>query len=173
MKVLLALVAALVLAAPANAYGVFPLFNQVASEVAGRPVEVRCGYVDDWRPMDPTWTAYTWWGSAADPEYVVLSPQICWSLILLAVDPNNEVAGSLSSGNHSAVWRQGEAVITLAHEAVHMTGMRDEGQTECRALDYIDLVITRFGVGEARAKDVREAALASHSVQPPAYRTAC
>jgi hypothetical protein len=172
MKVLLVLVAALVLAPSAQAYGVFPLFNQVASEVAGRPVEMRCGYQVDWRPDDPSWLGYVFWQNGT-PQYGAVSPSVCWSLILLAADPENTVASSLSGENALAVQGQGQAVLVFAHEAVHLAGVSDEGQTECKAMGYIDLILSRFGVSEARKVELRLAAKYAHEAASPQYRTVC
>jgi hypothetical protein len=174
MKVLLVLMTALILAPAAGAYGRFPLIEQVASEIAGRPVEVRCGYADDWHLMaeDPNWAGYAQWADGR-PVYAALNPIVCWSLMLLAADPDNTVASTLSDGNNIAVSRQGESVLILAHEAVHMAGVWDEGQTECRALNYIDMVIARFGATGERAEMLKRHAEFAHLVAPPAYRSVC
>lgn len=173
MRLLLVLAVSLTLVPAAGAWTRLPLLDQVASEIAGRPVEVRCMHQDEWAPPNPTWLAYTWFNGDGSPAYVALSPQVCWSLILLAVDPDKKLgAHMLSSGNAKAVWEQGSAVLLLAHEAVHMTGVRDESNAECAALSHTDRVILRFGA-TSRIDQLRTDVQAAHALAPPEYKRAC
>lgn len=173
MRVLVALLAALVLAGPAQAWTRVPVLDQVASEIAGRPVQVQCQHAGEYQPQVATWTAYTWWTDWNTPAYVALSPRMCWSLLLLAHDPSDREVSRLSAWNNGAVAAQGEAILTLAHEAVHMTGVRDEGVTECRAMGYIDMVMQRFGVPPQRHATLREGVAWAHRTAPPEYLTVC
>lgn len=127
---------------------------------------------DEWAPQVPTWTAYTWWQDGK-PQYVALSANVCWSLILLSFDPGNERGlAALSNFNAKAVWEQGLAVLTLAHEAVHMSGVWDEGQAECHALAHTDRVLARFGV-TTRMEALRQSVQTAHAISPPQYRAIC
>ncbi len=89
-----------------------------AARIAGRPVEVECddGY------------AYTGLGSdtlgIAFPDHALafLRPSVCRTLHD-AID-----------GEHPQTDAAGEAVLVLAHEAVHLRGELREGVTECLGL---------------------------------------
>lgn len=139
--------ALLALAAPGSAQGFvrFPLFEQAATQVAGRPVEVRCAYADEWAAdSHPAANAYTRWPVGGSPMYVVLSPRSCFALILLAVAPNGGAAWAM---NPWLGWPDaaGAGLLTLAHESVHMRGVRDEHTAECDGLAAVPAAATTFG----------------------------
>ena len=173
MRVTWVLLAALVLVPNAGAWTRLPLAEQVASEIAGRPVEVRCYSQSEWpQSAAPHTSGYVWWQDGT-PMYVALSPETCWSLILLAFDPGNTAgAATMSSFNAKAVWEEGQAALVLAHEAVHMQGVMDEAVTECRALNYTDLVLQRFGV-TTRMDSLRHDVQMAHAIAPASYRRVC
>jgi hypothetical protein len=112
-------------------------FTREAARIAGRPVSVRCddGY------------AYTGVGSdalgVAFPRRALafLEPDVCKTLTAVVFDGDRrERAGTA------------EAVLVLAHEAVHLGGERDEGVTECRALQEGVTLGARLGLPEDRAR---------------------
>lgn len=112
------------------------LFSAEASRIAGRPVTVRC---DD---------AYAFTGAgthAAGVAFIersltLLQPSICRTLRDLALD---EEAGSIDD----TAW----AVTVLAHEAVHLRGVRSEAVTECYALQEGVELGERLGLPRADA----------------------
>jgi hypothetical protein len=69
--------------------------------------------------------------------------------------------------------RQAEALVVLAHEAIHLGGERREGVTECLALQAAIPLGVRFGFDEAKARSLIEgqydARLAERSVIRAAY----
>ena len=67
-----------------------------------------------------------------------------------------------------------EAILVLAHEAVHLAGVRDEGLTECRALQQGVKLGVRLGLGESRAHAAMRSlyfrSLAERSITRLSYR---
>ncbi len=112
-------------------------FTREAARIAGRPVSVRCddGY------------AYTGVGSDAlgvafpGRALAFLEPGVCKTLTALVFD-----------GDRRERAETAEAVLVLAHEAVHLDGERDEGVTECRALQEGVPLGVRLGLPEDRAQ---------------------
>jgi hypothetical protein len=95
-----------------------------ASEFAGTRVEVRCqtfggAFLDVGADL-----GYVIFGSDGRPER--------WTLIKR--EQCRELSGYLSSDKLSPTRSQIVAVHVLSHESVHMSGMRNEAQTECLAM---------------------------------------
>ena len=171
MRVLVALLASLTLVPVAAGYTRVPALEQAASEVAGRPVEVRCPSTSEWpaTTADPSLRGFTRFKDGA-PMFVALRPDVCWTLILLVVDPDGRRGGLRMNPWVGGIAGQGAALLTLAHEAVHMTGLRDEGLTECRALAHLPEIASKFG---ARTTTLVEYAYDAHARLPAPYRTYC
>ena len=112
-------------------------FTAEASRIAGRPVRVRCdeGYAFTGAGSDTLGIAFP--GS----RLAYLDPTICRALYDLAF------AGLRSGGENTA-----DALVVLAHEAVHLGGERREGVTECLALQEAGPLAMRLGLGEATAR---------------------
>ena len=118
-----------------------PVFDQVATEVAGKPVSVFCE--TDWYP----WIKFfeedgingggiNGFTSLASP-IVFVSPRQC------------ETLWALQSGASVGTYYAASAVFTVAHEAVHQRGITDEGVTDCTALPLVPgLVVKYFGISE-------------------------
>ena len=65
-----------------------------------------------------------------------------------------------------------QAVHTLAHEAVHLAGVRNEAEAECYGLQTVDLVAVRLGADLPTARALADYALARlYPSLPPHYRT--
>jgi hypothetical protein len=138
--------------------GVEARLSQEASRIAGKPVTVRCddGY------------SYTGLGSDAlgvafiDRGLAYLLPAECRTLHdLLAGDRRERDA-------------TGEAVLVLAHEAVHLGGERNEAVTECKALQVGVGLGQRLGLSRDRAHrlmaDRYDRNLADRSIARTSYR---
>jgi hypothetical protein len=131
-------------------------FQGEARRIAGRPVRVRC---DD---------GYAFTGAGSDTLGVAfparalayLDPTVCRSL--------RDVAEGRERGERGI-----DAVVVLAHEAVHLRGERREGVTECLALQEAAPLATRLGLAEERARALVRAAyerrLAERNVIRAAY----
>jgi hypothetical protein len=111
-----------------------------AAAIAGRPVRIECDerYAFTGAGSDTLGVAFPRAGLA------YLDPTICRAL-------RDLVQGS-SQGERAA-----EAVVVLAHEAVHLGGERREGVTECRALQWAVPLAIRLGMDEADARRLARA----------------
>lgn len=110
--------------------------SREASAIAGRGVTVRCD--DDYRftglGSDALGVAFIGRGLA------FLHPDACRTLY------------DLLQGDRRERGATGEAVLVLAHEAVHLGGERDEGVTECRGLQEGVALGERLGLPAGRAQ---------------------
>ena len=128
-----------------------------ASIVAGRPVTIRCDeqYAFTGAGSDTLGIAFPRAGIA------YLDQGICRALHDLVLDGKDRGE------------RTGEAIVVLAHEAVHLRGERREGVTECLALQEGVRLGARLGLDEARARalmgDELDRRLAERSVIRAAY----
>jgi hypothetical protein len=122
-------------------------FESEARRIAGRPVRVRC---DD---------GYAFTGAGSDTLGVAfparalayLDPSICRAL--------RDVAAGDDRGERGV-----EAVVVLAHEAVHLRGERREGVTECLALQ--GRFRSRRGSGSPRSVRARSFARRTSAGSP-------
>ena len=128
-----------------------------ASIVAGRPVTIRCDeqYAFTGAGSDTLGIAFPRAGIA------YLDQGICRALHDLVLDGKDRGE------------RTGEAIVVLAHEAVHLRGERREGVTECLALQEGVRLGVRLGLDERRARALMGAELdrrlAERSVIRAAY----
>jgi len=126
-----------------------------AAIVAGRPVTVRC---DD---------SYAFTGAGSDTLGIAfprsgiayLDTGVCRTLRDVIVE--GEVEGDT-----------GEALVVLAHEAIHLGGERREGVTECLALQAAVAVAVRLGIDEERARTMLRAELERRLAERSAIRAA-
>ena len=93
-------------------------FSEVASEIAEKPVSVACDEARDY----VGYVQHTDGIAVVGGDRTYVTPEICFALYRLAFE--GEERGSAT----------GRAVAVLAHEAWHLKGERDEGTTECYAL---------------------------------------
>ena len=128
-----------------------------ASIVAERPVTIRCDeqYAFTGAGSDTLGIAFPRAGIA------YLDQGICRALHDLVLDGKDRGE------------RTGEAIVVLAHEAVHLRGERREGVTECLALQEGVRLGVRLGLDERRARALMGAELdrrlAERSVIRAAY----
>jgi hypothetical protein len=132
--------------------------SREASTIAGRTVTVRC---DD---------SYTYTGIGSDALGVAfiqrglayLHPSSCRTL------------HDLIEGDRRERDETGEAILVLAHEAVHLAGERDEGVTECKGLQEGVSLGARLGLSGASARrlmaDRYRRNLAERSITRSEYR---
>ena len=141
-SIVLAVLAVAIHAGVANAENQSnPVFDQIASDVAGKPVTVYCE--DDWYPWIKSFeedglngtfvTGFTF----PDTPIVFVSPRQCETLWALH---ERQSVGTCYAAS---------AIFTLAHEAVHQRGIADEGLTDCTALPLVaGLAVKYFGITE-------------------------
>jgi hypothetical protein len=121
-------------------------FSAEASRIAGHPVTIRCDeegtYVGAVQHADGV--------AAIGGTLAYLTPERCYDLYRLAFE--GEVTFS----------RTARALAVLAHEAWHLNGVRDEGRTECYALQSgVDLG-QRLGLTEDTARSMMRQQLAEN-----------
>jgi hypothetical protein len=130
-------------------------FTSEAATIAGRPVTLRCD------------ERYDFTGAGSDtlgiafPQAAIayLDPSICRTLRDL-----------LAHG--TAGERQAEALVVLAHEAIHLGGERREGVTECLALQAAVPLAVRFGLGPSKARSLIRAQYEQRLAERSAIRAA-
>jgi hypothetical protein len=133
--------------------------SRLASEsaiVAGRPVTIRCdeGYAFTGAGSDTLGVAF--------PRSAIayLDQGVCRTLRDLIVD------GDVDDE------RTSEALVVLAHEAIHLSGERREGVTECLALQAAVPLAARLGIEDDRARRLLERAYEQRLAERSAIRAA-
>ena len=143
--------------APAKQERTLRTITEEGARIARRDVRVECD------------SRYTFTGVESDALGVAfparalafLRPSLCRML------------HDLLAGETTGDERAGEAIVVLAHEAVHLRGVRDEGETECYALQEGVGLGRRLGLGSTTAARLMRArytaALAERNVVRAAY----
>ena len=107
-----------------------------ASRIAGHPVEVRCDekgeFVGAVQHADGV--------AVVGGEQAYLTPERCYHLFRLALEGDTSFSQTARS------------LAVLAHEAWHLRGVRDEGTTECYALQSGVELGRRLGLSERTAR---------------------
>jgi hypothetical protein len=126
-------------------------FADEASRIAGKPVTIYCDESGDFVGA----VQHADGVAVVGGERAYLTPERCHDLYSLAFE--DEVTGS----------RTARAIAVLAHEAWHLRGVRDEGTTECYALQSgVDLGI-RLGLSEGTAERLMRQQLAENFLRGP------
>ena len=111
-------------------------FSEEASVIAAKPVRIRCddegAYVGAVQHADGV--------AVVGGDLAYLTPERCLDLYRLAFD------GETRGG------QTGRAIAVLAHEAWHLRGVRNEGETECYALQSGVELGQRLGLSEDAAR---------------------
>jgi hypothetical protein len=124
-------------------------FSAEASRIVGRPVEIRC---DESRRIVGA-VQHSDGVAEVGGSVAYLTPDRCHDLYRLAFE---------DGGPFSQTAR---AVAVLAHEAWHLRGERDEGRTECFALQSgVDLA-RRLGASEETARRMMRQQLAENALR--------
>jgi len=123
-------------------------FSREASRIAGKPVAIRCdeagNVVGAVQHADGV--------ALVGGDVAYLTPQRCFDLYRLAFD------GEITSN------RTARAVTVLAHESWHLRGERDEGTTECYALQSgVDLGRS-FGLSANTARQMMRQQLTENAL---------
>jgi hypothetical protein len=124
-------------------------FSAEASRIANKPVTINCDesrdYVGSVQHADGV--AYV----GGDRAY--LTPERCYDLYRLAFE--GEVTFSQTA----------RALAVLAHEAWHLRGVRDEGTTECYALQSGAEIGQRLGLSEGTARQMMRLELTENELR--------
>jgi hypothetical protein len=122
-------------------------FSAEASVVAGKPVRIRCDEAGDFVGA----VQHADGVAAVGGDLAYLTPERCLDLYRLAFQ--GEVRGSQTA----------RSIAVLAHEAWHLRGVRDEGETECYALQSGVELGQRLGLSEERARQLMRQQLVENS----------
>jgi hypothetical protein len=107
--------------------------GRIVTSLAHRRTKVYCYSSADWNSAPGSlgpWRAFTRYQTKPKPTLVLISPEICTELTTLAE-------------SRTPVWREewpdalARSVGSLAHEAAHVSGIRDEAKADCYALQWI------------------------------------
>ena len=130
-------------------------FTSEASTIARRPVTLRCDEQYDFTGAgsDTLGIAFPRAGIA------YLDPSICRAL--------RDLLTSRHGGERAA-----EALVVLAHEAIHLGGERREGVTECLALQAAVPLGVRFGLSESASRSLAHAQYEARLAERSAIRAA-
>jgi hypothetical protein len=124
-------------------------FSAEASRIARHPVAIRCDdsgdYVGAVQHADGV--------AAVGGRLAYLAPERCHDLYRLAV--KGEVTFSQTA----------RSLAVLAHEAWHLRGVRDEGTTECYALQSGVEIGRRLGLSEETARQMMRQQLAENTLR--------
>jgi hypothetical protein len=149
-----------------------PKFSAIASDLAGKQVEVRCWSRVDWSRLLREEKAYTLHriddstlgfagvGGARDN----LAPDVCDGLGELAYHqwaPRAEDTKLLLA----------TAVVTLTHEPQHSKGIAVEARAECNAIQLMKGTARKLGATPAYAAELQRVYWAHYGEELPAYRS--
>ena len=124
-------------------------FSDEASLIAEKPVTIVCDESGDYVGA----VQHADGAAAVGDDLAYLAPERCLDLYRLAFD--GDVRGS----------QTGRALAVLAHEAWHLRGVRDEGTTECFALQSGVEIGRRLGLSERTARRLMRQQLAENELR--------
>lgn len=133
-------------------------FGDVASLVAGRPVEVRCEDFSMGTPDEPGGVVQ--FNGSSPANYARIRPDQCTALHRFRDNPLNSTPAAA------------EALTVLAHESEHLAGHKVEAIAQCYAIQDIPRVARAFGSSSSRglAMAIWEYRTAQPGM-PPAYQS--
>lgn len=137
------------------------LLGSIASEIAGRMVEVRCqGRLSAAVDVASESGTVHFDAKGQPASWTDLKRGICLSLDRFRNGHGDERFGCLHDplACDRSVVRSVHALETLAHESWHLGGQRDEATAECYGLQTIGLVAERLGAPRAQGEQLARAA---------------
>jgi hypothetical protein len=145
------------------------LLDAIASEIAERPVGVRCDgrELPDFGPNAAV-HGVVWFRNGKPDDHTTISPTLCRELERVRAGLPAADAECLASwaglGCGDRVARAALALATLAHEAWHLAGIQDEPTADCYAIQTVELVGLRLGLPPDQASGLAAFAKANHRV---------
>jgi hypothetical protein len=150
-------------------------YGRVASEIARRDVRVRCqGLLGELLDLGVNAGTVQFDPSGRPGDVTHLTRSVCLGLERFADDPGSSGLDCVRAATvcPRRTFEMVQAVHTLAHEAVHLAGVRDEAEAECYGLQTVDLVAVRLGADRDTARALADYAFARlYPALPPRYRT--
>jgi hypothetical protein len=135
----------------------------VASQIAGRQVKVHCpGTLKKLVEISPHAGSVYFDGNGRPADYTELNDATCSTL-------DDFAEGDTDSDDALRVAR---ALHVLAHESIHLSGIRDEAQADCFGFQKTAFVAEELGASPEEAQRYAELVVIerSHSA-PPEYRS--
>jgi hypothetical protein len=160
-----------------NASGsfVYARAGEAASYAAGQQTEVRCWSKNDWARLLTEYLAVTGGlrGRAPDQEVgfyggghaIQLAARICTTLDEMSHTAHPDQADA------DLLFDWSQALITVAHEAVHSTGVSSESTAECWAIQLVPESAATFGMDRALGVALAHNAWATYPTEPRIYHT--
>jgi hypothetical protein len=148
-----------------------PALTQVATAVAGKPVQALCWSPRDWRGVaveeaavyaDTLDLADLGWAMIGGSQ-INLSPGTCEKFEQIVRFDDADLRG------RPYYW--GWALTTIAHEAGHARGIENEAETECFAIQHIADAAFDFGFTYATGRILARAVWADYGNELPGYRS--
>jgi hypothetical protein len=124
-------------------------FSEEASRIAAKPVTIRCDESGDYVGV----VQHADGVAEVGGDLAYLTPRRCLDLYRLAFE--DEVRSSQTA----------RAIAVLAHEAWHLRGVRDEGTTECYALQAGVELGQRLGLSEDTARQMMRQQLTENTLR--------
>jgi len=133
--------------------------GDIASFVAGRPVQVRCEDFPEGDGQEPGGVVLAHDGEPAD--YARVRPDVCTQLLKFVRVPARPTVAS-------AV-----ALDVLAHESMHLSGISQENIAECYAMQAVPRVAHALGASEPEGRELARVVYGFNYPRMPAqYRSA-
>jgi hypothetical protein len=144
--------------------------GEVAGVVARRPVQVRCEDFSMGTSIEPGGVVE--FNGKQPADFTRIRPDVCTRLLQFMRAPHGAYACVASRSCDASVAASAEALTVLAHESMHMRGVRNEAATQCYAMQAVPQVARAFGASaeDARALAAMEYAL-DYPHMPPTYRS--
>ncbi len=145
---------------------------EVASQLAGREVDVRCETVGEaWLQTHPERGFVEFGPDGAPKAETTITYDTCRALADWAASIPDR--GGAAEDVRRLDVEQVIAVHVLTHEAMHMAGLVDEAKAECAAVQRDHRTATLLGASDPAARELsRRYLLEVYPDLPPAYRSA-
>lgn len=130
----------------------------VASEIAGRQVEVRCpSALEELVDISPNAGAVHFGADGQPGNHMKLNAETC---------------SALSNVAHGVDARVSKALHVLAHESWHLAGIQDEAKADCYAFQRVEFAALQLGATPTDAQALaRRAYVDRQETAPAEYRT--
>ena len=116
-------------------------YESVASEIAGRPVSVRCQGLAGALVDVTAELGFVPWTSEGPADYTLIKREACTAL-----------GSYVGSSKRRPSLEQIVAVHVLGHEAYHLAGIENEARTECFSVQMNAHIAERLGASPSEAQ---------------------